>query len=84
MLTDLTKKKWTLGRSIGTGGFGEIYLAQEGEGVNVRDDARSPTVPREFPFLTALLWIRDILIRIRIRGSVPLISGFGSVSCFFR
>jgi hypothetical protein len=44
MLTDLTKKKWTLGRSIGTGGFGEIYLAQEGEGVNVRDDARSPAI----------------------------------------
>jgi len=48
MLTDLTKKKWTLGRSIGTGGFGEIYLAQEGEGVNVRDDARSPNIPCQF------------------------------------
>jgi hypothetical protein len=48
MLTDLTKKKWTLGRSIGTGGFGEIYLAQEGEGVNVRDDARSPNISRQF------------------------------------
>ena len=34
------KKKWTLGRSIGTGGFGEIYLAVEGEGVRVGDDAR--------------------------------------------
>ncbi len=52
MLTDLTKKKWTLGRSIGTGGFGEIYLAQEGEGVNVRDDARSKRAPHQFPFLT--------------------------------
>jgi hypothetical protein len=52
MLTDLTKKKWTLGRSIGTGGFGEIYLAQEGEGVNVRDDARYPRVSRQFPFLS--------------------------------
>ena len=40
VLTDLTKKKWTLGRSIGTGGFGEIYLAVEGEGARVGDDAR--------------------------------------------
>jgi len=29
-LTDLTKKQWVLGKSIGTGGFGEIYLATEG------------------------------------------------------
>jgi hypothetical protein len=36
--------------------------------------------------LEAVLWIRDILIRIRIRGSVPLTYGsrFGSGSCFFR
>jgi hypothetical protein len=40
VLTDLTKKKWTLGRSVGTGGFGEIYLAEEGDGTKVRDDAR--------------------------------------------
>ena len=29
-LTDLKKKQWILGKSIGTGGFGEIYLASEG------------------------------------------------------
>jgi tryptophan-rich sensory protein len=31
-----------------------------------------------------VLWIRDILVRIRIRGSVPLTSGSGSRSCCFR
>jgi len=30
ILTDLTKKQWVLGQSVGTGGFGEIYLATEG------------------------------------------------------
>ena len=29
-LTDITKKDWVLGQSIGKGGFGEIYLATEG------------------------------------------------------
>jgi len=29
-LTDLNKKQWVLGQSVGTGGFGEIYLATEG------------------------------------------------------
>jgi len=29
-LSDLNKKQWILGNSIGTGGFGEIYLATEG------------------------------------------------------
>jgi hypothetical protein len=28
--------------------------------------------------------IRDILVRIRIRGSVPLTNGSGSGSCYFR
>ncbi len=32
----------------------------------------------------AVLWIRDILVRIRIRGSVPLANGTGSWSCYFR
>jgi len=30
VLKDLNKKEWILGNSIGTGGFGEIYLATEG------------------------------------------------------
>jgi len=29
-LTDLAKKQWILGKTVGTGGFGEIYLATEG------------------------------------------------------
>lgn len=29
ILTDVTKKQWKLGRSIGLGGFGEIYLASD-------------------------------------------------------
>jgi len=29
ILTDLAKKQWVLGQSVGTGGFGEIYLATE-------------------------------------------------------
>lgn len=28
ILTDVTKKQWRLGRSIGLGGFGEIYLGK--------------------------------------------------------
>jgi hypothetical protein len=34
--------------------------------------------------LEPVLWIRDILVRIRIRGSVPRTSGSGSGSCLFR
>jgi hypothetical protein len=36
--------------------------------------------------VAAMMWIRDILMRIRIRGSVLLTYGsrFGSGSCFFR
>ena len=29
-LTDLTKKQWVLGKTLGKGGFGEIYTAREG------------------------------------------------------
>ena len=29
ILTDVTKKQWKLGRAIGLGGFGEIYLASD-------------------------------------------------------
>ena len=33
ILTDLNKKQWVLGDSVGTGGFGEIYLAmKDGKG----------------------------------------------------
>jgi hypothetical protein len=35
---------------------------------------------RKYNKHNSLLWIRDILVRIRIRGSVPLT--FGSGSCF--
>jgi len=28
ILTDITKNQWKLGRSIGVGGFGEIYLGK--------------------------------------------------------
>jgi hypothetical protein len=34
--------------------------------------------------LKSVLGIRDILPRIRIRGSIPLTNGSGSVSCYFR
>ena len=40
VLTDVGKKKWTLGRTVGTGGFGEIYMAEEGEVAKVPDDSR--------------------------------------------
>ncbi len=45
-----------------------------------------PVYPaRIFRGLKPLLWIRDILIRIRIHRSVPLTDGSesGSVSCYF-
>jgi hypothetical protein len=32
----------------------------------------------------AVLRIRDILVRIQIRGSVPLLKGSGPGSCYFR
>jgi hypothetical protein len=35
-------------------------------------------------YIWAMLWIRDIVVRIRIRGSVPLTNGSGSGSCYFR
>jgi hypothetical protein len=44
----------------------------------------------ERPSSQPVLWIRDILVRIRIRGSLPLNygygsgCGFGSGSCSFR
>jgi vaccinia related kinase len=28
LLTDITKNQWKLGRSVGVGGFGEIYLGK--------------------------------------------------------
>jgi len=40
MLTDLFKKQWTLGKSIGIGGFGEIYLAGEGQQTPKGDSAK--------------------------------------------
>ncbi len=47
-----------------------------------------PKICTEWPTLYVLwelvLWIRDILVRIRIRGSVPLTCGSGSRSCSFR
>jgi len=36
---DKNKKPWTLGKSIGVGGFGEIYLAVEGKNAPT-DNAR--------------------------------------------
>ena len=30
VLTDLQKKQWVLGKTIGMGGFGEIYTVREG------------------------------------------------------
>lgn len=38
--TDLEKKQWRLGRSIGVGGFGEIYLASDDISKPVSTDAR--------------------------------------------
>lgn len=39
ILTDLTGKKWRLGRSIGVGGFGEIYSASDVLNREVQDDS---------------------------------------------
>jgi hypothetical protein len=36
-----------------------------------------------YKYLYAVLWIRDFLVRIRIRGSVPLSNVSGSESCKF-
>ncbi|XP_067136447.1 serine/threonine-protein kinase VRK1-like isoform X1 [Centruroides vittatus] len=39
ILVDLVKQKWRLGKSIGVGGFGEIYLASDEVNKIVGDDA---------------------------------------------
>lgn len=39
ILTGLTKKSWRLGKSIGVGGFGEIYLCSEDTSRAVGEDA---------------------------------------------
>lgn len=39
VLTDLTKKKWRLGRLIGWGGFGALYLASPDNGSPVDENA---------------------------------------------
>lgn len=39
VLTDLTKKKWRLGRLIGWGGFGALYLASPDSGSPVHENA---------------------------------------------
>ncbi|KAG8294333.1 Serine/threonine-protein kinase vrk1, partial [Homalodisca vitripennis] len=40
LLTDTAQKTWKLGRSIGLGGFGEIYLASDEINKTVKDDAK--------------------------------------------
>jgi hypothetical protein len=45
-------------------------------GSEIRDGKSGSWIP--------VLRIRDILVRIQIRGSVPLTNGSGSGSCYFR
>lgn len=40
LLTDIAKKTWRLGRSVGLGGFGEIYLASDDTRKPVGQDAK--------------------------------------------
>ncbi len=42
-----------------------------------------PQLSARKPRIKALLRIRDILVRIRIRGSTPLTNGSGCGSCYF-
>lgn len=39
ILTDVFKKQWQLGKVIGTGGFGAIYLASDNITKSVGEDA---------------------------------------------
>lgn len=39
ILSDLTGKQWKLGKAIGQGGFGEIYLASDNLEKETNDDA---------------------------------------------
>ena len=36
-LSDISRDQWCLGKSIGKGGFGEIYLASKGKGKSTTD-----------------------------------------------
>lgn len=40
VLTDLTGKQWKLGKAIGQGGFGEIFLVSEDANEDVSKDAK--------------------------------------------
>nr|XP_002131080.1 serine/threonine-protein kinase VRK1 [Ciona intestinalis] len=40
ILKDLKKKEWKIGKSIGSGGFGLIYLADDASKPSVKDDAK--------------------------------------------
>lgn len=39
LLTDLSGKKWKLGKTIGVGGFGDIYLASDVLDQDVKSDS---------------------------------------------
>lgn len=39
ILTDITKKQWRVGKSVGAGGFGEIYLVSDDISKPVSQDA---------------------------------------------
>lgn len=45
VLTDVTRKQWRLGRAVGLGGFGEIYLAS---------DQVSKPVPQDAPYVVKI------------------------------
>ncbi len=63
-------------------GVEEVRLQQGRFNIGIKAGARSSRI-HLFPGDPVVLWIRNILVWIRIRGSAnPLINGYGS--CFFR
>lgn len=54
VLTDLSKNQWRIGKTIGSGGFGDIYCASKVESSKKTDD---------YPFVVKVVCIRLFTVK---------------------